>query len=84
MRLHSYGFAAIAVLSNNPKPLHNQIRLWSTNRQVIAVCDGDSGGKALAKYADSAIYLPDGEDPASCDANLLLKEIDNERQRKSA
>jgi hypothetical protein len=33
--------------------------------KLIAVCDGDSAGKKLAKYGNEVIYLPEKEDVGS-------------------
>ena len=59
-RFHYYGFPALALLSNNPKPLKSFLSML--NRELIAVCDGDDGGKKLAKYGDIAVHCPKGKD----------------------
>lgn len=61
--LHNLGLPAVAVLSNNPK----QLRPWlmSLAQEVVAVCDGDSAGRALMSVCDRAVVMPDGEDAAS-------------------
>lgn len=51
-RLTSKGYQAVAVLSNDPKKLYDQIKIWKARYLVIALVDNDHGGKFLAKYAD--------------------------------
>lgn len=46
-RIHSYGFAAIALLANDPKEFKQF--LFSTGKLCIAICDNDSSGIKLAK-----------------------------------
>jgi hypothetical protein len=59
-RLSWHGLQSIAVLSNDPKHLRNWISVLP--HKLIAVCDGDSAGKKLAKYGNEVIYLPEKED----------------------
>lgn len=48
-RLTERGLPALAMLSNDPpRELHNW--LFCLNRKIIAVCDNDAGGRALAKF----------------------------------
>jgi hypothetical protein len=63
--LLSYG-NAIAVLSNKPDQMSEQIKLLPFKK--IAVCDGDKAGESLAKFSDTAIMCPVGED-----ANSLMQ-----------
>ena len=57
-RLTKRGYAALAVLSNDPShELHNF--LYCLNRKVVAVCDNDVAGKKLAKFGDVAVYTAD-------------------------
>jgi hypothetical protein len=55
-RLISRGFSALAVLTNNPTP---DLQNWLTtlNRKVVAVCDNDKAGLALAKFGHEAVFL---------------------------
>jgi len=63
-RLHWHGLPAIAVISNDPKHLRSWFRVLP--QQLIAVCDGDSAGRRLAKYGRSGvIHMPDGADVGS-------------------
>lgn len=55
VRLHSAGYAALALLSANPKKTKPWLSL--INRTKIAICDGDAEGRNLAKYGDDSIYL---------------------------
>lgn len=52
---------AIALLSNDPKPLREQISVLPF--KTIAICDDDKAGKKLAKSADDAIICNGGKDP---------------------
>lgn len=63
VRFHQLGLRAVATLTNDPKPLKNQLRLLPGMK--IAVCDGGAAGAKLAKYADKAVFLPEGRDPGS-------------------
>lgn len=58
-RFHNYGFNALAVLSNNPKHLHEW--LHSLGYNIISICDGDSAGHKLGKYGHESIHLPTGK-----------------------
>lgn len=81
--IQSLGYSAIAVLANDPKHLVGLLKelkgKYST--ELVAVCDGDSAGKKLAKYGDYSIILPEGEDPSSMTqynlAEILSEELDN-------
>ena len=63
VRFHAANLRAVATLTNDPKPLKNQLRLLPGLK--IAVCDGGAAGAKLAKYADKAVFLPEGRDPGS-------------------
>lgn len=52
---------SVAILSNDPKPLAQQLRLLPGIK--VAVCDDDKAGKELTKYADDYIICPEGKDP---------------------
>lgn len=57
-RLTERGYSAIAVLTNNTgKDLSNWLRML--NRRVVAVCDNDAAGRALAKFGDTAVFTED-------------------------
>lgn len=60
MVLHRLGKSCLALLGCNPKDCKNSLSL--IRRELITICDGDDAGGQLAEYADSAIYLPIGED----------------------
>lgn len=59
-RMHWNKKAALAMLSNDPKHLKSFLSL--VHRKKIALCDGDGGGKRLAKFGDEAIHCPAGTD----------------------
>jgi hypothetical protein len=63
-RLHALGLPALAALSNDPGRDFVE-RLRATGRNFIALCDGDSAGAKLAKYAREFRLCPDGEDVSS-------------------
>lgn len=54
---------AVAVLTNDPKPIKEQLSLIPGKKVVI--CDNDKAGMRLAKYGDDCIVCPKGEDPNS-------------------
>lgn len=60
-RFHKYGYAAVAVMSNDPKHLAPQFRLF-TNVTTVAVCDNDAAGKKLAKLCDESFTVPGNKD----------------------
>lgn len=60
VKLHNAGFNALALLTNNPKPLKPW--LHSLGYYLISVCEGDEAGKKLATVGHEAIYLPEGFD----------------------
>lgn len=73
-RLTQRGYAALAVLSNDPShELHNF--LACLNRKVVAVCDNDVAGKKLAKFGDVSVYTDDKDLGDSTDqyVEYLLK-----------
>lgn len=57
-RLTKLGVSALAVLSNNPSP---DLKNWLSflNRTVVAVCDNDAAGRALAKFGTHAEFTQD-------------------------
>ena len=59
-RLHKQGYAALALLSANPKKSKSFLK--TIHRKTIAICDGDPEGRKLSKYADKAIFLNEGLD----------------------
>lgn len=56
VRLHQFGYSAVAVLSNDPKFLRNWLFLIRQQRKVIVVCDDDAAGRKLAKFGDVALF----------------------------
>lgn len=66
--LLNYG-NAVAVMTNEPKPLKQQLSLLPGIK--VVVCDNDKAGLKLAKFGDDCIVCPEGEDPNS----LSLKEL---------
>lgn len=62
-RLHWHGLPAVAVLSNNP--VHLSGWLMALTSRKVACVQGDKAGRALAKYGDEAVYLPECEDVSS-------------------
>jgi DNA primase len=78
VRLHSLGKPALAVLSNNPtKDFANQ--LFVLGRKYVALCDGDSSGLKLAKFAHEFVQCPEGHDVASVDERWLNDVLKNWR-----
>lgn len=61
--LHYHGYAAVAVLQNDPKKLKSFFR--ALNRPTIAICDGDDAGNKLGKIADMKYSCPKGHDLSS-------------------
>lgn len=59
-RLHSRGFQAVAVLTNNPQHLLSW--LYALTNTVIAAVQGDQPGRKLAGYTQYAVYLTEGKD----------------------
>lgn len=74
VRLHQLGLPAVAVLSNNPKQLRPWLR--TLPRHVVAVCDGDKAGRALAKLGDEAVIMPDGLDLGDLSEENVRKTVD--------
>lgn len=62
---------SVAILSNDPKPLAEQLKLLPGIK--VAVCDDDKAGKELIKYADDYIICPNGKDPN----DMSVKELKN-------
>jgi len=54
-RFHSYGINAIAVLSNNPEHLKQQLYLLSLSTVLVVVPDPDKPGMKLIKYGTYSI-----------------------------
>lgn len=69
-RLHNLGFSCVAVLGNNPE--HLKSWLDTLPNKKVAVCQGDSAGKVLARYGDEAIYLPLDKDCGDLSDSELL------------
>lgn len=66
---------AVAVLTNDPLPLREQLSLLP-GRKVV-VCDNDRAGLKLAKYGDDFIVCPEGKDPNSMSLGDLKKLLGN-------
>lgn len=62
-RLHWYGLPAVALLTNNAVHLRGWLRCLPVKK--VACVQGDKAGMALAKFGDSCVYLPTGEDVGS-------------------
>ena len=62
-RLHWHGLPAVAVITSDPKHLSSWFRCLP--QQLIAVCDGDSAGRKLAKYGHQSLLMPAGQDVGS-------------------
>ena len=58
VRFHNLGINAIAVLSNNPTHLKQQLQLLSLQYQLVTVVDPDTAGLQLAKYAPRYLLPP--------------------------
>lgn len=73
--LHRLGYAAIAVLGNDPQHLKSWLRTLSV--RTVAILQGDGPSQHLRKYADSAIQLATGTDLADysfLEINTLITE----------
>lgn len=64
--LQTINLNSIAVIGNNPSGLRNLV-FTNTQYRFIPVCDGDSAGMKLAKFASHGRYvvMPDGTDPST-------------------
>lgn len=60
--LHARNSNALGMLTNNPKHLYEFVR--SLGYHVVALCEGDRAGKAMANLGNEVVYLPEGKDPA--------------------
>lgn len=68
-KLHQLGLSAIATLGSDPAPLRGWLKCLPQRK--IAVCDGDAAGQKLAKFADQAIFLPEGMDAGDLSTEAL-------------
>ncbi|WP_199028806.1 toprim domain-containing protein [Ralstonia sp. ASV6] len=68
-RLHALGLSCVATLGSDPKPLRQWLNCLPQLK--VAVCDGDAAGRKLAKFADEAVFLPDGKDAGDLSENEL-------------
>ena len=59
-RLHWHGLPAVAVLSNNP--VHLATWFLGLRQATVACVQGDKAGKALAKFGQYVVRLPENED----------------------
>lgn len=69
-RFHNFKLPAIAVLSNNPKKLKNQLAILPYIK--IAVCDPGKAGKMLAKYGNYSIQMSDDKDVGDLNEQEML------------
>jgi len=72
VRIHNYGYSAIATLSNDPKQLAEWF--WTINRPIYAICDSGDGGRKLAKFAHRHITC-DSEDLGSMTNEQVAKTL---------
>jgi hypothetical protein len=75
-RIHNFGLAGIATLSNDPKHLSGWLR--SLGRPLVAICDNDSGGHLLSKHAHMCIKLDHCRDVGEMkdsELRILLKDF---------
>jgi hypothetical protein len=70
-RLHMFGLPAVAVMSNNPAHLTGWLMGLPSTK--VACVQGDKAGKALAKYGDRCVMLPDGKDVGDLDNREFLR-----------
>jgi len=72
LAVRNLGYNCLALLTNNPKHLVSTLNvLRSKGHNIVALCEGDKAGKELAKYGDTALYLPDNEDASSLPQEVL-------------
>lgn len=69
------GFAAVAILCNNP-PREYFNWLSSLAREVVVVADGDSAGSKLLKLSSKNFICPDGEDLGSVNQSFITNLLD--------
>ena len=62
VRLHEFGYSAVAVLSNDPKFLRNWLFLVRQQRKIVVVCDDDEAGRKLAKFGDMSLCATGSKD----------------------
>jgi hypothetical protein len=55
---HLAGYPAIAVISNNPKPLRNFLYILSKSRRIVFVGDNDDGGSATRSMGYEIVFPP--------------------------
>jgi hypothetical protein len=60
-RLHNHGIPAVAVFSNNPKPLKPWLRILPKPRRLIGVRDNDDAGKHFKSIFDEC-YMMEAKD----------------------
>jgi len=82
-RFHNHGLSAVAVLSNDPRHLTSQLKLFRHTRTVVGVLDNDVAGSKLGKFCDRLLKLPNmykdvGEMPEEAFTEFL-KEQNDER-----
>jgi hypothetical protein len=73
IRIWNQGYASLALLSNDPKHLRNQLLLL--NRRLIAVCDNDEAGRRLAKMGHTSVTVT-GHDLGDSTQDEVLEVIE--------
>ncbi|WP_312405165.1 toprim domain-containing protein [Rhizobium sp.] len=68
VRLHNLGLAAIATLSNDPRPLRSW--LWSLGRPLYTICDAGEAGRKMAKFAHRHVTCAEKDLGAMTDAEV--------------
>lgn len=57
VKIHNANEPAVAVLTNNPKPLKEWFFLL--RKRIIVILDRDAAGGKLAKFGDKAVVVPE-------------------------
>ena len=61
---HNLGLNCLGLLGVASKPNNDLLNLLrSLGYHLVAVCEDDKAGKNLSKYADTSLYLENGQDP---------------------
>lgn len=83
IKIQNAGYAAVAVLANNPEPLTEWFRIISKTKRIISILDNDDNesGNLLAKFGSEYYKTPDpwkdlGDMPQE-KVNLFLDKIIN-------
>ncbi|MDB5777546.1 MAG: hypothetical protein JWP38_3679 [Herbaspirillum sp.] len=73
-KLHNLGLAAVATLGSDPQHLCSWLKCLPCRK--VALVEGDSAGKKLAKYGDEAMFLPLGKDAGDMNEQELAVILD--------